>query len=858
MVDFEQYLENDELQREIDPIKIFDDLNKETGKEELWTDQKSVLTEWFTRNKEKRDLIIKLPTGRGKTLVGLLILQSILNNNEGPALYLCPNKYLVNQTIKLADSFGIKTTKFEDTNPSPIPIDFINSEAILVTTCQRIFNGKSKFGVKGISRETQDIGAIVIDDAHKCQEIIREAFSIIVDSDSGLYKELFALFEEALKKQELGAYNEIIRNIDEALLAVPYWNWLDNLSSVVEIISKHDEIARKSPNRGDNENKIFFTWDLIKNYLPYSTCIFSGNKMEIVPRLLPLDLIPSFTDASHRIYLSATLSDDVFLVKDFNISPENVENPLTCNEKKYSGERLIIVPSLIDNALDRKNMILWMSKYVQSGKDFGAFALVNSNHRAKDWKSPDVATVRNLEPKISKLMKEIETNSVKTVYVLVNGYDGVDLPDKTCRILCMDSLPSYTSLSERYIEKNLHKTKIYRKLMSQRVEQGLGRSIRGSNDWSVVLMIGSDLTSFISDRSKRVDLSDEVQKQLMISEKLIPDLKKENSSIGAIEKLIKQFIDREEAWRRFYKKNMIDIKQKPINKGDLNRFVLEREAEIFFQRKQYSEAAEKIQKLIDLFSEEPEELGWYLQLKALYFHPFDKVKSIDCQVKAYQCNTNTFCRSEGMSYSKLLTKNFNRENAIIAWIKTHDNYNTMIVDVESILDNINFNTSSEIFEEGIKQLGAILGFGSQRPEKEIKKVGAPDNLWEISTHNYWVIECKNEVIAERGVSKDEMGQMMNSMGWFEENYTDSEKYLPVMLHPSDYKEPDAHPLERVKIMTPQNMTKLKGNVKLFFMSLKDFPFEKLTDEIINKNLHLHKLSHTQLEGEYLLPLKKNA
>ena len=195
MVDFEQYLENDELQRETDPIKLFDDLNKETGKEELWTDQKSVLTEWFTQNKEKRDLIIKLPTGRGKTLVGLLILQSILNNDEGPALYLCPNKYLVNQTIKLADSFGIKTIKFDDTNPSPIPIDFINSEAILVTTCQRIFNGKSKFGVKGVSRETQNIGAIVIDDAHKCQEIIREAFSIIVDSNSGFSTSLIHLHD---------------------------------------------------------------------------------------------------------------------------------------------------------------------------------------------------------------------------------------------------------------------------------------------------------------------------------------------------------------------------------------------------------------------------------------------------------------------------------------------------------------------------------------------------------------------------------------------------------------------------------------------------------------------------------------
>lgn len=856
MVEFEKYLASDELQKETDPIKIFDDLNKETGKEELWTDQKSILAEWYTKNQDKRDLIVKLPTGRGKTLIGLLILQSLLNNDEGPALYLCPNNYLVNQTIRLAESFGIRTTKFEEANKS-IPIDFVNNEAILVTTCQKLINGKSKFGIKGISREPQVIGAIVIDDAHKCQEIIREAFSIIIDSNYELYSELLALFEESLKKQDIVSYNDITRNIDEAILAVPYWNWTDNLTSVLKIISKHyDEIAKKSE-RNESENKIFFTWNLIKKHLPYSTCIFSGRKMEIIPRLLPLDLIPSFTDSKHRIYLTATLADDTFLIKDFNIPPNDVEYPLICTEKKYSGERLIIIPSLIDNSLDRKTIINWLSNYVQKGKDFGVFALVNSSHKAKDWKSPDVATVKNLEPKISKLTQEIEKNSVRNVYVLVNGYDGVDLPDRTCRILCMDSLPAYTSLYERYVEKNLHKTKIYRKLMSQRIEQGLGRSIRGSNDWSVDLIIGTDLTNFISDKSKRTDLSDEVRKQIEISDILLPDLKKENASIVAMEKLIKQFIDRDENWRRFYKKYMVNIKPKSIDKGDLNRFVIERESELLFQRKQYSEASEKIQKIIDICSDDPEELGWYLQLKALYLAPFDKSKSIDCQVKAYLNNPNTFSRSEGISYSKLLTKNFNREITIINWIKTHDNFNTMIVDVDRILDVLNFNTSHEIFEEGIKQIGEILGFGSQRPEKETKHVGAPDNLWELKSHYYWVIECKNEVIANRGVCQTENGQMMNSMGWFEEKYSDSETYLPVMIHPSNYLEPGSHPLERVKVLTPENLDKMKANVKAFFLSLKDYSFEKLTDEIIRKNLADNKLSHTQLEGEYLQNLKRN-
>jgi hypothetical protein len=53
MVNFEKYLEINELEKETDPIKIFEDLDKETGKEELWIDQKTILTNWYSEKKMK-------------------------------------------------------------------------------------------------------------------------------------------------------------------------------------------------------------------------------------------------------------------------------------------------------------------------------------------------------------------------------------------------------------------------------------------------------------------------------------------------------------------------------------------------------------------------------------------------------------------------------------------------------------------------------------------------------------------------------------------------------------------------------------------------------------------------------------
>lgn len=52
-------------------------------------------------------------TGSGKTVVALLILQSCLNENKGPAVYVVPDSYLVSQVIEQAIQLGIATATDE-------------------------------------------------------------------------------------------------------------------------------------------------------------------------------------------------------------------------------------------------------------------------------------------------------------------------------------------------------------------------------------------------------------------------------------------------------------------------------------------------------------------------------------------------------------------------------------------------------------------------------------------------------------------------------------------------------------------------------------------------------------------------
>ena len=82
MIDFKKKMNKNSIQKKINPIDIYNDLDRKSDTSSLRPTQEKILTQWF--KEKKRDTIIKLHTGEGKTLIGLLMLQSVLNENKGP------------------------------------------------------------------------------------------------------------------------------------------------------------------------------------------------------------------------------------------------------------------------------------------------------------------------------------------------------------------------------------------------------------------------------------------------------------------------------------------------------------------------------------------------------------------------------------------------------------------------------------------------------------------------------------------------------------------------------------------------------------------------------------------------------
>ena len=832
MIDFTKVFSQVQTAKKIDPIEIYDSLDRRSDIGPLRQVQENILKRWYSERTNKKDTIVKLHMGEGKTLVGLLILNSKLNSTNLPCMYVCPNKFLLDQTCQEAKRFGIPFCTFE---AGELPTEFINGEKILIVHVQKVFNGLSKFN---ISRNSIDIGAIVLDDSHTCIESIQSSFTITVEKNHPLYIKLLSLFEEDLKEQGDGTFLDIKNGEYDSMLSIPYWAWIDKKDSVVEIISSLR-----------NDDSIKFQWPLLKDDFTRCHAVISGNKLEIAPYILPMSKYPFWTNAENRILMSASTQDDAFLIKDLDFEIEAVKNPLTDNSKKWSGEKLVLIPSLFNEALDHDYIVNQIAPPKQ--KKFGVVIIVPSKKKSEQYGylKSIVTTKENIKEHIDNLKK----GNYESPIVLINRYDGIDLPDDVCRVLLLDSLPHSNTLFAQYEESVRSNSNIINKKIAQRIEQGMGRSVRGERDYSIIILIGSDLVQFIRSKKNTSLLSNQTEKQINIGidlAKIIKDQLPENADYyKEFLSLATKLLKRDEGWKNYYKDQMNTIQETPKDYSLLEIFNFEKKAEQALYLNDFASAFDYAQKIADYFNNNQAEKAWYIQNMARIKYGFSKNDSNTLQISAYKQNHNLLKPKEGVNYEKIGLIDINRIAKIKAWIQQFENEEELRNNVNKILSDANFDQKSETFEEAIKNIGLMLGFTSQRPDKEYKK--GPDNLWAIARNRYVFFECKNEVKEDRNeISKYECGQMQNHISWFKQNYPTSVSVKRVWLHPSKNLNESCNLNDEVVVMRKGKLKNFKENIKGFYQEIFKHPIGDYPTDTINNYLNLHKLDLNSIETLY--------
>lgn len=772
----------------IEPRQIFTTLARHLRFMFPSANQGEVLDKWFEK-RTRRDNTIKMNTGSGKMLVGLLALQSCLNEKVGPAIYVTPDNYLATQVLKEAQDLGISATN--DINN----VGFLSGQAILVANIDKLVNGKSLFGV-GAGNVRVQLGSVVIDDAHACLDAVADQFSIDLPTGHAAHTALLKLFEEELRNYSPVGWLELDRNDPQSLMAVPFWAWQDKAQQVLEVLDAQRE-----------SNELKFSWPLLKGVIPLCTCVFGANKVQIKPRCLPIAQIPAFDRAKRRIYMTATLADDGILSTHLNADPTSIADPIKPKGAGEIGDRMIVAPQEVNPEITDED-VKALAKAISMNHN--VVVLVPSFSRALFWK--DVADQTLSKDSIAAGVAALK-NAHMGLTVLVNRYDGVDLPESACRLLIVDGIPEVHGLVERLEASILDGTELQLLRQIQRVEQGMGRGVRSGEDRCAVLLLGARLTQRINMPEARRMFTPATLAQIDLGKAVTKQLK--GKPIHDLRPTLELCINKDPKWWLTGRQWVAKAHDGAASHVDTS-IPLVRKAFDNASLGQWAAAAAALQPAI-YAENEPIVRGYLKQQLAELTHHDSPVEAQKILLAGIADNPRILRPIQGVTYKRIPTATRSQGEASEGFVRGRFiDPNALVLWAKALLADLSWDPErTDKFEAAMQELGHFLGFGSQRPDKTYKD-GGPDNLWALSGVRFAVIECKSGVEdPAKPVSKEFCNQLLGSESWFKTRYEGNVSADLVIVHPSSKFGPASSPAANMRVMDIASLQKLKVSVDGF-------------------------------------------
>ncbi|MGY3712295.1 DEAD/DEAH box helicase [Lactococcus petauri] len=829
----------------VEPRDIFMSLPQKDKKYSYPRDvQTEVWKQWYDKRKLKNN-IVKMNTGSGKTVVGLMILQSCLDEGVGPAVYVVPDSYLVQQVCDEAKKLGIKVAhdEYDETGKRLTKgeenYQFLTGKAILVINIHKLVNGKSIFGMR-TNGNNIEIGSIILDDVHSCLDVIQKQYTISIGADHGIYMKLLEIFGKYPHVSDSQAFLDIKnkRNPQKNYL-VPFWIWQSESAAIYDLLTNVEY-----------QNDIFnlFNFPLMREYIKTMNCVISEQGIELSLNGIPIDKISSFENAKRRIFMSATLSDDGALISAAGLKETDLSNIITPEKADDIGERLILFPKLINSSLIDTQV---KQKIVQLSENQNVVIIVPSYRRLEFWDNvPSKQVLSNKENNIEEGIKRLKTGEYKGLTILVNKYDGIDLPDEACRILVLDGLPTLQREYDTAIQGiNPNDSRILSEQI-QKIEQGMGRGVRSNSDFCTVILMGDKLSNVLANQKGEQFFSSATQKQYELSKQVWEQLLEEEArpDIETIFSLADYSLNRESEWVS-------------ISKDILNDLEYEKSPRINTQMIAFREAfeSEKIEDYNRAFSSLENEKnrtdndktkGFLMQRMAEYKNLSNPVEAQQILLSARKLNPMVLRPEEGIQIEKMRVSPNGQASTIVRYAEEHelgpDNY-VFKADNE-LVDFIFSDADAKKFEAALDNIAKMLGFTSQRPEV-LYGGKAPDNLIALGNGEYAVIECKSRTTSEK-ISKKDCSQLLSAVQWFRNHYLDTDlKIYPIIIHNSCIFSTDANPNPDFRIMTPKLLEKFSGVIKDFSITVSQNNVFGNANEV-EKQLKHFKLLGSQIIENY--------
>ena len=808
IIDFTK-LKSSSLEATIEPRDIFMELPSRDKSYGYPRDvQAEVWKQWFDKRNNK-NTIIKMNTGSGKTVVGLTILQSCLNEKKYPAIYVVPDNYLVQQVCDEAKKLGIKVAYDDGGIKGEDDYYYKTGKAILVTNIHKLVNGKSVFGLRPF--DNMNIGSIIIDDVHACLDTIEKQHTIFIDGNHVLYREIIKYVQSHQEVSESNIFYEIITKKEPRYnYLVPFWVWQKECQNIYNCITE-DEYK--------DESFVIFNLPLMRDNWNTANCVISARGIEITLKGIPINKIKSFEEAERRVFMSATLADDSVFISGVGLKENDLQNIITPEKANDIGERIIIFPKYLNPKITDAEI---KEEIIKIALKYNVVVIVPSFNRVKFWEDIEahvpIQILSSSNGNIQLGVEKLKRGEFVGVTILVNKYDGIDLPDEACRMLVIDGLPNMRSEYDLALQgMNPNDNRLCREQI-QKIEQGMGRGVRSNNDYCSIVLMGDKLANVIVNQHGKEFFSSATLEQWNLSQQLWEQLmnKTSNPSVEDIFGLTNYLLERNPEWISASKSILSNVVYNNIGKID---------SLVLTMRKAFEkECLENYEDAFSIIEEEKNRIddsktkGLLMQYMAEYRNFSNPVSAQEILLSARKLNSMVLKPIKGIQFTKLNSSTDNQAISVMRYIEDHKfNKNEYILHVSAILDDLKFSDNpANRFEKALNEIAKVIGIASSRPEVQFGGA-APDNLLAFSDSWYAIIECKSRTTADK-ISKDDCNQLLSSIQWFKNHYH-HEKYVPIMIHNSDSFKNEASPSSNMRIMTPELLNNFSHAIRLFTESV---------------------------------------
>jgi len=773
------------------PVELFRGLQRRQFPTEM-PHQRKIIEQYIEAGLEDPDVAIQLPTGSGKTLVGLLIADWRRRKYEEKVLYLCPTRQLVHQTCEQAENnYGLNVLPFVGSKKEYIPgniAKYNNTNNIAVSTYSSLFNVRPFF---------DDPDLIIVDDAHASENYIASMWSLEIDSSNTAHIPLFETISSVLRPlMAVPDYQRLVRDYRSEQDAT----WVDKVPtpSLVaisnDLITIFDEYTQNTDLR--------YQWSLLRDHIDACHVYLSKGKISIRPLIPPTWDFPAFNDAKQRIFMSATLGEGGDLER-LTGRPQitRISVPEGFGLESV-GRRYFVFPSMslpqaeVDTL--RLRMMHRAGRSVVLSPSNEASSSITA--RVEETLGFPIFSAHDIEQG-----KKLFTETQNAVAAFAGRYDGIDFPHDECRFLCVDGLPSAMNAQERFIMSRMGAHVLFNERIQVRILQAVGRCTRALQDSAAIFVTGSELQDYLTDKKRRKAFYPELQAEIAFGIEQSLDM----TPLEFLDNL-HVFLEKGDDWEEA---NAGILEQAALLERQVSDTLIELSAasshEIKYQKAMwsadYSAAYREAQSVLGLLKHA--DLRGY---RALWHYMAGSAASLAAKGLEGPMNDaarmqferakratmalpwlvklsefQTAAADDNTSNIDLAHQVENLEAQLCRLGTTHDGEYAKLE--RSIMESL---ASAETFENAQKLLGSLLGFDSDKVESD----GSPDPWW-ISHSFCFVFE---DHAGAENTSKLGAGKARQAAGhpnWMKANVPEAENLtiIAILVSPVEKAESGAIP-----------------------------------------------------------------